>query len=654
LNNPGWEDFLAVVHPEDRQKVTDASISHIEKGTKYDVEYRAIGTNGKQLWLRSAGQVEYDPDGKPVYMRGIAQDITERKLLEIKMQETQAQLQATLAAIPDLLFELDLEGRYYDCHYLCADLLVATLDQLIGQTVHEVMPPCAAEIVMSALQEADLRGQSQGRQLELDVPQGRRWFELSVSRKPYSDQDKPRFIVLSRDITERKQAEEEIRNLEFYDALTHLPNRRLLMDRLQRAMAASARSGREGALLFIDLDNFKTLNDTLGHDVGDQLLVEVAQRLQFSVRTADTVARLGGDEYVVVLEILSSDHLDAAAQTEVISAKILELLKQPFRLAGNEYRFTASIGATLYNGQQISKEELIKQADIAMYQAKKAGRNTLRFFNQQMQTSVNNLATLEGELRLALDKQQFQLYYQIQVNDSNLPLGAEVLIRWFHPKRGIVSPLQFIPLAEECGLILSIGAWVLEMACAQIKAWQKDPHTRHLFLAVNVSSRQFRQPDFVQQVKATVQQHGIDPGLLKLELTESMLDESIEDTIQTMNALNQIGVRFSLDDFGTGYSSLQYLKRLPLDQLKIDQTFVRDIAFDNSDKAIVRNIIVMAHSLNLDVIAEGVETEEQRQILLENSCIHHQGYLYSKPLPIDQFEVFLKQNTITIQQNNGS
>ena len=654
MNNPGWEDFLAVVHPEDRQKVTDASISHIEKGTKYDVEYRAIGTNGKQLWLRSAGQVEYDPDGKPVYMRGIAQDITERKLLEIKMQETQAQLQATLAAIPDLLFELDLEGRYYDCHYLCADLLVATLDQLIGQTVQEVMPPCAAEIVMSALQEADLRGQSQGRQLELDVPQGRRWFELSVSRKPYSDQDKPRFIVLSRDITERKQAEEEIRNLEFYDALTHLPNRRLLMDRLQRAMAASARSGREGALLFIDLDNFKTLNDTLGHDVGDQLLVEVAQRLQFSVRTADTVARLGGDEYVVVLEILSSDHLDAAAQTEVISAKILELLKQPFRLAGNEYRFTASIGATLYNGQQISKEELIKQADIAMYQAKKAGRNTLRFFNQQMQTSVNNLATLEGELRLALDKQQFQLYYQIQVNDSNLPLGAEVLIRWFHPKRGIVSPLQFIPLAEECGLILSIGAWVLEMACAQIKAWQKDPHTRHLFLAVNVSSRQFRQPDFVQQVKATVQQHGIDPGLLKLELTESMLDESIEDTIQTMNALNQIGVRFSLDDFGTGYSSLQYLKRLPLDQLKIDQTFVRDIAFDNSDKAIVRNIIVMAHSLNLDVIAEGVETEEQRQILLENSCIHHQGYLYSKPLPIDQFEVFLKQNTITIQQNNGS
>ncbi len=446
------------------------------------------------------------------------------------------------------------------------------------------------------------------------------------------------------DITLRKSAEAEIKNLAFYDPLTRLPNRRLLLDRLEQALASSARSGREGALLFIDLDNFKTLNDTLGHDIGDLLLQQVAERLSACVREGDTVARLGGDEFVVMLEDLSENALDAAAQTEAIGEKILAALNQPYQLAEHTYRNTPSIGATLFLDHMQAPDDIFKHADIAMYQAKKSGRNTLRFFDPQMQDSINARASLESELRLGLEKHQFELYYQIQVDEKRHPVGAETLIRWEHPERGLISPLQFIPLAEETGLILPLGRWVLETACVQLRKWQQDPHMNQLVLAVNVSAKQFRQAGFVDEVGAISQRYGIDPTRLKLELTESMLLDNIQDTIANMNALKKIGVQFSLDDFGTGYSSLQYLKRLPLDQLKIDQSFVRDIANDPSDKAIVRTIIAMAHSLNLDVIAEGVETEVQRQPLQNKGCLHYQGYLFGKPVPIEQFESLLKQH----------
>ena len=398
----------------------------------------------------------------------------------------------------------------------------------------------------------------------------------------------------------------------------------------------------EGALLFLDLDNFKTLNDTLGHDVGDLLLQQVAERLKACVREGDTVARLGGDEFVVLLKNISEQAIEAATRVGVVGNKILTSLNQPYQLETHQYQITSSIGATLLNNHQSSIEELLKQADIAMYQAKTAGRNTLRFFDPQMQDTINIRVALERELRKALEQQQFQLYYQIQVDSSLRPLGAEALIRWLHPERGLVSPFHFIPLAEETGLILTIGQWVLETACAQLKLWQQDTLTRNLTLSVNVSAKQFRQVDFVAQVQAVVQRHAINPMRLKLELTESILLEQIEETIATMNALKEISVRFSLDDFGTGYSSLQYLKRLPLYQLKIDQSFVRDIAVDNSDQAIVRTIIAMAQTLNLNVIAEGVETEEQRQLLLQNGCNTYQGYLFGRPVPIVQFEAVLK------------
>ncbi|MGB7816604.1 MAG: PAS domain S-box protein [Methylotenera sp.] len=451
------------------------------------------------------------------------------------------------------------------------------------------------------------------------------------------------YVATFTDISMIKAAADEIQQLAFFDSLTHLPNRRLLMDRLKHALSASARNGRQGAVLFLDLDHFKVLNDSLGHDIGDLLLQQVAERLTTCVREGDTVARLGGDEYVVVLEDLSEQDLEAAAQTETIANKILAALNLPYQLDAHEHHITPSIGIAVFKNHSSTIEELLKQADIAMYQAKKAGRNTLRFFNPQMQISITARVALERELRKAIDSQQLQLYYQIQVDNSGHPLGAEALIRWLHPERGLVSPAQFIPLAEETGLILPIGQWVLDTACAQIKAWHKNALTRDLTLSINVSAKQFRQADFVAQVSTAIERHSIDPMQLKLELTESLLLENIEDTIDSMIALGEIGVQFSLDDFGTGYSSLQYLKRLPLFQLKIDQSFVREIVTDSHDRSIVRTIIAMAQSLYLNVIAEGVETEEQRELLLTNGCKRYQGYLFGKPVPIDQFNAALKQ-----------
>ncbi len=466
---------------------------------------------------------------------------------------------------------------------------------------------------------------------------------LSISAVKGDDGVVTHYVGSHIDITERKATEEKILHLAFYDHLTNLPNRVLLMDRLKQALASSARSNHRGSLLFIDLDNFKNLNDTLGHDMGDMLLKQVTQRLGSCIREGDTVARLGGDEFMVMLVDLSAQPMDAAAETEAVGEKILAALNQPFQLGSYVHRCTASVGATLFSDHQQATDELMKQADIAMYQAKKAGRNTLRFFDPKMQENISARVTLEDELRRAIERQQFQLHYQIQVDRDLRPFGAEALIRWLHPERGTISPVQFIPLAEETGLILPIGLWVLETACAQIRAWGQDARTRELTLAVNVSARQFRQADFVAQVRAAVQRHAIKPRLLKLELTESLLQENIEETIAIMNALSDTGVQFSLDDFGTGYSSLQYLKRLPLDQLKIDQSFVRDLASNSSDIAVVRATIAMARSLELDVIAEGVETEEQRHLLLKNGCTYYQGYLFGRPVPIEQFEASLRQ-----------
>ncbi len=451
------------------------------------------------------------------------------------------------------------------------------------------------------------------------------------------------YVAVSSDISERKQAEADIHQLAFYDPLTKLPNRRLLLDRLQQAMAGSVRSGRYGALLFLDLDHFKTINDTQGHAMGDLLLIEVARRLQTCVREGDSVARLGGDEFVVVLEELSSEPGEAATQTELVAEKIRNELDQPYALKNYECHTTPSIGISLFRGHLESVEDLLKHADIAMYQAKTSGRNTLRFFDPDMQAALEARATLEADLRHALSQQQFKLFFQIQVNAVNHPIGAEALLRWLHPERGLVSPLQFIPLAEDTGLILPIGQWVLETACAQIRAWETNPLARELQLAVNVSARQFHQPDFVEQIRATLKKTGADPARLKLELTESVVLGNIDNAVAKMHELKGIGVHFSMDDFGTGYSSLSYLTQLPLDQLKIDQSFVRNIGTKPTDAVIVQTIIGMGNSLGMQVIAEGVENAEQREFLERHGCHAYQGYLFSKPIPVKEFEKLIAQ-----------
>ncbi len=442
----------------------------------------------------------------------------------------------------------------------------------------------------------------------------------------------------SHDITRRKEDAETIRQLAFNDPLTRLPNRQLFMDRLNHVLASGDRAANLGAVLFIDLDNFKTLNDTLGHVMGDLLLQQVAERLVSSVREEDTVARLGGDEFVVMLEKLSEHAIVAAAQVEAIGGKILAALCKPYQLKTQVFRCSGSLGATLFNKESEDAEELLKQADIAMYQAKKAGRNTLRFFDHKMQEAINARVAMEDELRTALESGQFELYYQVQVDREGLPVGAEALIRWNHPKRGMVIPVEFISLAEETGLILPIGRWVLDEACAKLARWSADEAMSRLVLAVNISAKQFRQTNFVDEVKAVIVKYALDPARLKLELTESMLFENLTEAVATMNALKAVGVQLSLDDFGTGYSSLQYLKRLPLNQIKIDQSFVRDIATAPSDAAIVQSIIAMTEALKLDVIAEGVETEAQRELLDLRSCPAYQGFLFGEPLPAERFE----------------
>jgi len=443
------------------------------------------------------------------------------------------------------------------------------------------------------------------------------------------------YVGAMTDITHRKAAEDEIKSLAFYDVLTRLPNRRLLLDRLQLAQASSARSERQGALLFIDLDNFKVLNDTLGHDHGDLLLQQVAQRLAHCIREGDTVARLGGDEFVVMLEDLSEQPQEAATQAELVGEKIIAAFNRPYDLAGHEYHITPSTGITLFAGHRETVDELLKRADLAMYQAKAAGRNTLRFYDPQMQAAVSARVALEAALHEAVQSGQFVLHYQVQIGSAGQMIGAEALVRWQHPQRGLVSPAEFIPLAEETGLIMPLGCWVLESACRQLVTWSAQSDKAHLTLAVNVSPRQFHQPDFVEQVLAALERTGADPGKLKLELTESLLLDDVEDIIARMSALKAHGVGFSLDDFGTGYSSLAYLKRLPLDQLKIDQSFVRDLLTDPNDAAIAKTIVALAESLGLAVIAEGVETAAQRDCLAGLGCHAYQGYLFGRPGPAE-------------------
>ncbi len=433
------------------------------------------------------------------------------------------------------------------------------------------------------------------------------------------------------------ESEKTVYHLAYSDPLTGLPNRRLFQDRLEHAIAQSNRTNQYRALMFLDMDNFKALNDTKGHAMGDMLLIEVAKKLKSSVRNSDTVARLGGDEFVVLLGELSEGEDFASEQALKIAEKVSNELARPFQLNDFEHKCSASIGVTMFCNAGMTAEDVQKRADAAMYQAKDAGRNTVRFFDPQTQAMLEARSELESELRMAIERSELQMYFQIQADLDSKPIGAEALIRWVHPKIGMVFPGQFIPMAEETGLILPIGQWVLESVCKQIKLWESNPIACELQIAVNVSAKQFHQDDFVTKVSETIKQTGINPSKLKLELTESMVLDDVGETVSKMKALKKLGVRFSMDDFGTGYSSLSYLTQLPLDQLKVDQSFVRNIGIKPTDAVIVQTIIGMATNLNIESIAEGVETQAQRDFLARAGCNLYQGYLYGKPVPVEKF-----------------
>jgi diguanylate cyclase (GGDEF)-like protein/PAS domain S-box-containing protein len=574
--------------------------------------------------------------GRPVLFNS-SRDISKRKQAQDSLRESELRLRVIIERSPmGMAFSRD--GITVDVNAVYLQMFgFASVHELRGQSLLEqIAPQCRADVANRIKRRA--QGDSSEASYEtVGLRKDGSQFPLLVSVKRLEFKDGPLTIAFLLDITQQKSSEEEIKRLAFYDQLTDLPNRRLLRDRLRHALANSGRSGHHGALLFVDLDDFKSLNDSLGHDIGDLLLKQVASRLTSSLRDGDSVARLGGDEFVVLLEGLSAKAIEAAREAETVSHKIFAALHAPYRLDTHQHHCTASMGATLFQEPNGTPDEIVKQADIAMFQAKKSGRGNLRFFDPKMQEAINAQTALEAELRRALEQQQFELYFQTQVGADGRPFGAEALIRWMHPERGLVSPAQFISLAERTDLIQPIGRWVLDAACAQLKAWESDPRACAFKLCVNVSAKQFHQRNFVESVREAVRQHGNLPQRLTLELTESVLLENIEDTIATMGRLREFGVQFSLDDFGTGYSSLQYLKRLPLHELKIDQSFVRDLADDTSNVAIVQTIIAMARILKLDVIAEGVETKEQHQLLLGMGCDKFQGYLFGRPVPIAQF-----------------
>ncbi len=557
-----------------------------------------------------------------------------------QLRESEQKLRRVLDTTHEGFWMVDPEHRIIEVNPALCSMLLRSRSEILGASLLDLLHEADHPVFFAA---AGVRnGGATRHEMALRRPDGS-LLACEFSITPMLDENgKPiGLFALISDITARKQAEEQIRNLAFYDVLTQLPNRRLLLDRLGQALATSQRSRQFGGILFLDLDSFKTINDTQGHDVGDLLLMEVARRLRACVRDDDTVARLGGDEFVVLLEGLHADQATAAAQVETVAEKLRDAINQPFSIKGHEFHSTPSIGVCLFFNHQIGVDELLKRADVAMYQAKDAGRNAIRFFDPAMQAALDARIALLADLRYALSQGQLHLEYQPQVDMSGRIFGAEVLLRWRHPKHGLISPAKFIPLAEESNLILEIGHWVLQTACGQLGQWSSNPAACGLRLAVNVSARQFRQREFVAQVEAVIHASGIDPTQLKLELTESLVLHNVADTIAKMQALKNLGVSFAMDDFGTGHSSLSYLKQLPLDQLKIDQSFVRDVATDPNDAAIVQTIIVMAKSLGLDVIAEGVETEAQLEFLLTHDCPAFQGYLFSRPVALAQFEALL-------------
>ncbi|WP_291446707.1 EAL domain-containing protein [Acidovorax sp.] len=633
--------FQSLTHPDDLA----ADLAHVRRlqsgdVPEYRLEKRYIHKDGHEVWGDLTVSSMWASGSAPGYHIAVVQDITARKRMEENLRANEQRLRSILERLPMGLCLVQDDGliSFRNARYV----------QICGYTQEEV--PDTNTWWQRAYPDATEREAIRQRLLDTShqgiIPLAEYTIRCADGKyKPVEISgifvEGGRLITMQ-DLSERKAAEEEINQLAYYDPLTRLPNRRLLMDRLQQALATSARHHRSGALLMLDLDNFKTVNETRGHDRGDALLLQVAHRLRSCVHEDDTVARQGGDEFVVVLEDLGDSPEEAAARAEDVGQRILGVLREPYQIDGDAHHSSLSMGVTIYSGTRETVDELLKRADLALYQAKNAGRDTLRFYDPQMQAVVSARATLELDMRVGLAQGQFELYYQPQIDHGRI-IGAEALLRWRHPRDGFISPAHFIPLAEETGLILPLGEWVLQAACRRLAAWAQHPDLATLSLAVNVSPRQFHQTGFVAQVLAALAGAGADGHQLKLEMTEGLLLQDVEDTIDKMGQLRGYGVGFSLDDFGTGYSSLSYLKRLPLDQLKIDQSFVRDVLTDPNDAAIARTVVALGTSLGLRVIAEGVETEAQREFLERHHCHAWQGFLLSPPVAVAEFEALVRR-----------
>ena len=629
-----------VLPPMLAERVLEQIGQALASGQTQHMQYEVRTLSGLRHFEARIRALGIEVQGCPAVLY-LARDITERIQSETALRESELRFRSLLRDIPSIAVQgYRADGTTTYWNKASEQFYGYTKKEALGRNLLElIVPPAMHSAVREHMHAMFAHGIGiPAEEIQLQRKDGT-LVDVYSSHTHVAISGQPaEMFRIDIDISQRKQAEKEARYLAFYDALTQLPNRRLLTERLQFSMASTARSGLRVAVVFVDLDNFKTLNDSRGHAVGDLLLVAAAKRLQACLREQDTVARLGGDEFVVLLHNLAAKKTDAATQVRSVAEKMLAVLRQPFELAGQQHHITASMGATLLHDHTKSIDEVLKQADMAMYRAKDAGRNRLCFFDPLMQEEVNQRALLESDMHHGLRHAQFVLFYQPQVDGQGRVTGAEALVRWQHPTRGLVAPGVFIPLAEESGLILELGAWVLQQALQQQARWGQNPALAHLHLAINVSARQFRQEHFVDQVLELVQRSGASPQHITLELTESLMLQDVEGVIATMHRLKAQGIGFSLDDFGTGYSSLNYLKRLPLDQIKIDQGFVRNALHDPRDAAIAHSIVTLADMLGLGVIAEGVETPEQHRCLASYGCRAFQGYLFGRPVPVEAFE----------------
>jgi diguanylate cyclase (GGDEF)-like protein/PAS domain S-box-containing protein len=615
------EVVRSMIHPDDKDRFFESLRISAETLELWRVDHRLCHPDGTTKWLLVEAMPEL-VDEKLIWY-GFISDIT-----DVKKTEDELRIAATTFQAHEAFLITDADHMILRVNSAFTNITGFTTNDVIGLTPEILKFDIDIYREITSALAAD--GSWQG-EVDLQRKSGigfTAWLAATCVKDDSGATT--HYVAMFQDISDRKEAEEKIRSLAFYDPLTNLPNRRLLLDRIQQAIANTSRTGQYGALLFIDIDNFKLLNDSRGHDIGDQLLVEVAKRLQSCVREGDSVARLGGDEFVLMVQDI--DETEAAEQVEVITRKLLDILGQPCWLDGREYHGSSSIGVALFRGHDIGVDELVRRADLAMYQAKSTGRNAVRFFDPSMQAKIDHRSMMEGELRRALSENEFVLHYQPQIDQEKNCIGVEALIRWQHPVKGLVPPNEFVPVAEECDLIQPIGQWVIEQACSCLAEWRENEETAGLTVSVNISARQFSQDDFIDEVSKVVSRFSIEPNRLKFELTESMLLVDVNETIAKMLSLRGLGIGFSLDDFGTGYSSLSYLKRLPLDQLKIDRSFVDEIITDPNDTAICRAVIALGKSLGLQVIAEGVETEEHWSWLCEEDCDAVQGYYFSRPI----------------------